>query len=587
MGVRIQELPETTGINKEDVLIVEDGQGTKKGTVQQLDESLGVSQLKEDLSEVTEAFEVSRNLWDEQWEVGAISANGQNVDASSGIRSKNYIECLPNTDYYFMKSADILPYFYREDKSFIMSGIWSSNTGHDVQTTPSDAKYIRFRTPASYGIVYKNDICVNLSDAYNGVYEPYYSPRKTAIDIVARKLIEDAPDIGDMVIDKRNSDNIVPPNTESGAFTDKGVPRTASWGVRTPNAISVDGYNRVYVNLKRTFANYFSIVCYRDEEPSEVNFIKTLSFNATSQTYEVLSLPIGTRYIRLCAGVSDFDFVDCCVSFTRRETYTPYSTSEVLKEEYINNNSLPYKNKTIVNFGDSIFGLYLKPDDISERIAQITGANVVNCGFGGTSMATHYNEYYKPYTFHELVDAIVSNDYSKQDEELQDYDTSNMKDVFHMYEVRMNNLKSLNFNEVSAITIAYGTNDFAFNIALDNESNRYDVTTYAGALRYSLDKFMSAYPHIKVFLCTPIFRQWSDGVDSDSKTQEGNNVKITDFVSKLKEVADEYHIACIDNYHELGINKFNRLWYFDESDGTHPNQNGIKLIGEHIAHELF
>lgn len=49
MGVRISELPETTGINKEDLLIVEDGQGTKKGTVQQLDEALGVSQLKEDL----------------------------------------------------------------------------------------------------------------------------------------------------------------------------------------------------------------------------------------------------------------------------------------------------------------------------------------------------------------------------------------------------------------------------------------------------------------------------------------------------------------------------------------------------------
>lgn len=48
MGVRIQELPETTGINKEDVLIVEDRQGTKKGTVQQLDEALGVSQLKEE-----------------------------------------------------------------------------------------------------------------------------------------------------------------------------------------------------------------------------------------------------------------------------------------------------------------------------------------------------------------------------------------------------------------------------------------------------------------------------------------------------------------------------------------------------------
>lgn len=54
MGVRIQELPATSGIKKEDVLIVEDGQGTKKGTVQQLDETLGVSQLKEDLGELIE-----------------------------------------------------------------------------------------------------------------------------------------------------------------------------------------------------------------------------------------------------------------------------------------------------------------------------------------------------------------------------------------------------------------------------------------------------------------------------------------------------------------------------------------------------
>lgn len=57
MGVRIQELPETTGIKKEYVLIVEDGQGTKKGTVQQLYEALGVSQLKEDLDDVNSYFE--------------------------------------------------------------------------------------------------------------------------------------------------------------------------------------------------------------------------------------------------------------------------------------------------------------------------------------------------------------------------------------------------------------------------------------------------------------------------------------------------------------------------------------------------
>lgn len=48
MGVRIAELPETTGISKTDLIIVQDNEATKQGTVQQLDDSLGVSKLKEE-----------------------------------------------------------------------------------------------------------------------------------------------------------------------------------------------------------------------------------------------------------------------------------------------------------------------------------------------------------------------------------------------------------------------------------------------------------------------------------------------------------------------------------------------------------
>lgn len=51
MGIQIKELPETSGIKKEDLLIVEDTDGTKKGTVQELDEALGVSQLNKDLGD--------------------------------------------------------------------------------------------------------------------------------------------------------------------------------------------------------------------------------------------------------------------------------------------------------------------------------------------------------------------------------------------------------------------------------------------------------------------------------------------------------------------------------------------------------
>lgn len=47
MGVRIAELPSSKGISKTDLIIVQDNEATKQGTVQQLDDSLGVSKLRE------------------------------------------------------------------------------------------------------------------------------------------------------------------------------------------------------------------------------------------------------------------------------------------------------------------------------------------------------------------------------------------------------------------------------------------------------------------------------------------------------------------------------------------------------------
>ena len=48
MGVRIAELPSSKGISKTNLIIVQDNEATKQGTIQQLDDSLGVSRLKEE-----------------------------------------------------------------------------------------------------------------------------------------------------------------------------------------------------------------------------------------------------------------------------------------------------------------------------------------------------------------------------------------------------------------------------------------------------------------------------------------------------------------------------------------------------------
>ena len=48
MGVRIAELPSSEGISKTDLIIIQDNEATKQGTIQQLDDSLGVSRLREE-----------------------------------------------------------------------------------------------------------------------------------------------------------------------------------------------------------------------------------------------------------------------------------------------------------------------------------------------------------------------------------------------------------------------------------------------------------------------------------------------------------------------------------------------------------
>ena len=42
------ELPSSEGISKTDLIIVQDNEATKQGTIQQLDDSLGVSRLIEE-----------------------------------------------------------------------------------------------------------------------------------------------------------------------------------------------------------------------------------------------------------------------------------------------------------------------------------------------------------------------------------------------------------------------------------------------------------------------------------------------------------------------------------------------------------
>lgn len=128
---------------------------------------------------------VGFNQWDEEWELGNISAQtGDNISSTTAFRSKNLIPVLPNTGYFFkvgngVESGALLARYYDAEGNYIGStDLGGNNNGANrVRTMPSNCHYFRFAILMSaYGsTTYNNDICINLSHngSRNGEYEPY------------------------------------------------------------------------------------------------------------------------------------------------------------------------------------------------------------------------------------------------------------------------------------------------------------------------------------------------------------------------------------------------------------------------------
>lgn len=245
------------------------------------------------------------------------------------------------------------------------------------------------------------------------------------------------------------------------------------------------------------------------------------------------------------------------------------------------------KGKAVVNFGDSIFGWFDAPDDISTKIAELTGANVYNVGFGAMWMSSRSGEAGN-FCMCGLADSVASQDFSAQETALETWADES---AVASFTPTVATLKSIDFSAVDIITIAYGTNDFTANVPLEHATDKLNKYTFAGALRYSIETILTAHPHIKIYVCTPIYRFYLDNAgeySNDSDTEKNTNeATLVDFAEKAIEVAREYHLPYIDNYNDLGFNKFTRLEYFSATDGTHPNLDGRHLIARHMAKKIW
>lgn len=246
----------------------------------------------------------------------------------------------------------------------------------------------------------------------------------------------------------------------------------------------------------------------------------------------------------------------------------------------------PLLGKKIANFGDSVFGNARPPQDVSTFLAENTGATVYNCAFGGCRMAVH-SGHWDAFSMYRLAYSIANNDYAVQDEAI------NYDDRTSYAEEPLALMKTIDYSALDILTIGYGTNDFTGNNRIDNADNSLDTSTVCGALRYSIETLLTAYPNLRIFVLLPAYRFWMDTENSnayvDDAFDHANSLgkTLVEYNAAIAETSKAYNIPVIDNFAELGINKVNRQQYFPATDGTHHNENGRKLLAKHIAAMLW
>lgn len=545
----------------------------------------------------TTFFGIGKNKFSSTFEYGNINlTTGALIETNARVRSKDFVSVVPNTDYVLWTTSGnwrdiIFIAEYDANKTFLRYiganpntfGYHSSVDAYFIKTVSNAAAEGTYTVPDPKIVNAQLELgTVKTSyEPYQLFFdEKYFKPKSIVEDNLSQDFIDK---INNSVMNTVIGKNKFSSTLEYGAIgLSNGAPVTYPSQIRTKDFIEIEP-NTDYVlwSTRRNLLDACFIFEY-DENQASLRYIshyQTARYHSSADAkYIKMETQSDGTGSYVLPDISELTFqLEKGFSAT---SYEPYGAK--IEETQLQSNQ-KLKGKVIVNLGDSIFGNYQPPEDISSFIAEVTGATVYNCGFSGSTMA-YTNYYMDAFASYRIIDAIVSGDFT-----LQDTAIANNKEPSH-FQKSLELLKSIDFNNVDYLTFNWGTNDYNGGHPIENLSNLMDVTTFKGALRYVLNELTTTYPHIKIMVLTLGYRFWIDGSnnfveDSDTKIIGGNSA--TDFINGVMSVSKEYKVPYLDNYYDLGLNKQNRGYYFPLDDGTHPNVEGRKRLGYKIGNQLI
>lgn len=238
----------------------------------------------------------------------------------------------------------------------------------------------------------------------------------------------------------------------------------------------------------------------------------------------------------------------------------------------------------LVIFGDSIMaGLEAIPPN-TDMINEISGMKVLYAGFPGLTMSEaakegYDNDYSYFFSMVQMSKQIKNRDLSAAAHAYLDAEYL----LGTRWKPRIKSINEADWESIKYVVIEQGVNDYFCGAPIDNEQNRYDASTFCGALRTSIENLQACMPEATFILQTPTYCYLNDYEKDCTEISFGGGF-LSDYVAAELEVAKEYNLAVIDNYNDQVINKDN---VFEITlEGLHPEPKGSRLLAERIVKKI-
>ena len=260
-------------------------------------------------------------------------------------------------------------------------------------------------------------------------------------------------------------------------------------------------------------------------------------------------------------------YVRFCYYYTRTEGY-------VIFQPLIPDNVVAHfaplngvQDLNILCLGDSIFG---QTNNVTNPLAELTGANVINGAVGGTRAVPRGGGHgFDDFDGENLITALCTNTWTDQDA-----GAAAISGAYPWITAKLATLKSVDMSQIDLLTFNYGTNDYAASTSMA------DIIAAHNSI---IDTLRAYYPGIRIVIISPIWRfkePASSGENGDNYAYNVNTLK--EISNAIVSNAHDRRITVFDAYKNMPLDYETAPLYFNPGSGVHLNSTGGRLFAHYL-----